>query len=77
VASNEIDADAVLISARILRALLKQNGLAKVRTRNILFTPFSSHVFRIIDERLGWLPSGLNTIQLEGASVPEMAHSIR
>lgn len=58
VASNEIDADAVLISARSLRGLLKQNGFAKVSTRNILFTPFSSRVFRIIDERLGWLPFG-------------------
>ena len=58
VASNEIDADAVLISERTLRGLLSDAGFAGVITRNILFTPFANHVFRVIDEKLGWLPLG-------------------
>ena len=58
VASNEIDDDAVLLSARTLRGLLRNAEFSSVRTRNILFTPFSNPVFRAIDENLGWCPFG-------------------
>jgi SAM-dependent methyltransferase len=58
VSSNEIDADAVLLSARTTRSLLNEGGFAEVKTRNILFTPFSTAFFRALDEKLGWCPFG-------------------
>lgn len=58
VENNEIDADAVLLSTTTLKRLLNEASLDKVRTRNILFTPFSHNVFRVIDRMLGWLPFG-------------------
>jgi SAM-dependent methyltransferase len=58
VAHNDIDADAVLLPAPTLRRLLAGAGLARVRTRGILFTPFGSPFFRGLDRRLGWLPVG-------------------
>jgi len=58
VASNEIDDDAILLSARTLRGLLRDAGFAPVKTRNIIFTPFASSVFRPLDEKLGWCPFG-------------------
>lgn len=58
VANNEIDADAVLLSAKTLRNLLQDAGFSEVRTRHILFTPFADPLFRKLDERLGWCPLG-------------------
>ncbi|WP_018294661.1 class I SAM-dependent methyltransferase [Mariprofundus ferrooxydans] len=58
VANNEIDDDAVLLSAKTLRTLLHESGFARVKSRNILFTPFANPVFRVIDVKLGWLPFG-------------------
>lgn len=58
VANNEIDDDAVLLAAPRLRGLLKDAGFSEVRTRNILFTPFASPLFRAIDRKLGWCPLG-------------------
>lgn len=58
VASNDIDADAVLLPAPRLRALMKRAGLSQVISRNILFTPFASPLFRRLDKGLGWLPVG-------------------
>lgn len=58
VASNEIDDDAVLLSARTLRGLLRDAGFSSVKSRNILFTPFANPVFRAIDENLGRCPCG-------------------
>lgn len=58
VASNEIDADAVLLSAPRLRSLLSDAGLTHVSSKSILFTPFAGRFFRELDKRLGWLPLG-------------------
>lgn len=58
VASNDIDADAVLLPAPRLRALLRAAGLSQVTSRSILFTPFASPLFRRLDRGLGWLPVG-------------------
>jgi SAM-dependent methyltransferase len=58
VASNEIDDDAVLLPARMLRGILRDAGFSEVKTRSILFTPFASPVFRALDEKLGWCPFG-------------------
>jgi SAM-dependent methyltransferase len=58
VASNDIDADAVLLPAPRLRGLMQEAGLAQVASRNILFTPFGSPLFRKLDKGLGWLPIG-------------------
>jgi SAM-dependent methyltransferase len=58
VASNTIDADANLLSARMLRELMLQAGFEAPRTRNILFTPFAHPAFRWLDDRLGRVPFG-------------------
>jgi SAM-dependent methyltransferase len=58
VASNTIDADAVLLSARTLRSLMRQSGFPAPLTRNILFTPFAHPGFRWLDDRLGRVPFG-------------------
>lgn len=58
VASNEIDVDAHLVSARTLRSLMRETGFAAALIRNILFTPFAHPGFRWLDDRLGWLPLG-------------------
>jgi SAM-dependent methyltransferase len=58
VASNAIDADANLLSAGMLRSLMRQAGFAEPLTRNILFTPFAHPGFRWLDDRLGRLPFG-------------------
>jgi SAM-dependent methyltransferase len=58
VASNSIDVDANLLSARMLRELMRQAGFETPRTRNILFTPFAHPGFRWLDDRLGWIPFG-------------------
>jgi SAM-dependent methyltransferase len=58
VASNEIDADAVLLSAPKLRGLLRGAGLSQVASKGILFTPFAAPFFRRLDKSLGWLPLG-------------------
>ena len=57
-ASNTIDADANLLSARMLRELIRQAGFQASSTRNILFTPFAHPAFRWLDDRLGWIPLG-------------------
>lgn len=58
VASNDIDADAVLLSAPTLRGLLRGAGLSGVISKSILFTPFDRPIFRRLDRQLGWLPLG-------------------
>jgi SAM-dependent methyltransferase len=58
VASNAIDADATLLSARTLRGLMRETGFHAPQTRNILFTPFAHPGFRWLDNRLGWIPFG-------------------
>ena len=58
VASNAIDADAHLLSARTLRSLMRQAGFEAPLTRNILFTPFAHPGFRWLDDRLGRIPFG-------------------
>ena len=58
VATLAMDADANLLSARMLRELMRQAGFEAPRTRNILFTPFAHPRFRWLDERLARLPFG-------------------
>jgi SAM-dependent methyltransferase len=58
VANNEIDEDAVLLSTSVLKKMMRTVNLHKIRTRNILFTPFAHSAFRIIDRKLGWCPFG-------------------
>jgi len=58
VASNPIDADAVLLSSPTLKNLLKAAGFSRVAARSILFTPFEGPVFEALDRCLGWLPLG-------------------
>lgn len=58
VASNEIDDDAVLLSARKLRGILRHAGFSNVKSRNFLFTPFAGPIFRTLDEKLSWCPFG-------------------
>jgi SAM-dependent methyltransferase len=58
VATNEIDADAVLLSHSKLSELLVKGGFCGVYARSILFTPFDGRFFHKLDEKLGWLPFG-------------------
>lgn len=58
VSRNEIDADAVLLSHTRLSSLLKKSGFQGVRSRFILFTPFSQPFFRHAEVFLEWLPFG-------------------
>ena len=58
VANSELDVDAVLLSASNLKKIFKESQFSEVGSRNILFTPFSSSVFRSLDRALGWCPLG-------------------
>jgi SAM-dependent methyltransferase len=58
VASNTIDADANLLSARMLRKLMRYAGFDGPQTRNIIFTPFAHPGFRWLDDHLGRIPFG-------------------
>jgi len=58
VASNDIDADAVLLARTTLRRLLGGAGFSQVKARDILFTPFDRPLFRALDRALGWCPMG-------------------
>ena len=56
--NSEIDNDAVLLTAKTTKKLLKEEGFVEVSSRGILYTPFSSSFFRALDEKLGWCPLG-------------------
>jgi SAM-dependent methyltransferase len=58
VAHNDLDAEAVLLSSRTLKARAAAAGLRALATRYTLFTPFGHAIFRWLDDRLGWLPLG-------------------
>lgn len=58
VASNAIDDDAVLLPPRTTSNLLTKAGFTHIVSRSILFTPFSSRLFKWMDEKLGRLPLG-------------------
>jgi SAM-dependent methyltransferase len=58
VSKNEIDNDAVLISSFNLKRLLKKAKFRNVDTKNVLFTPFASWIFRMLDKFLFWCPLG-------------------
>lgn len=58
VANNEIDSDAVLLSARTLRKLLRDADFSAVKSRNILFTPSSNPMLRALEEKISWCPFG-------------------
>jgi SAM-dependent methyltransferase len=52
------DRDAVLISPRRLRGLLREAGLTPVLRRHLLTTPWQGRFFAAVDRSLGWLPLG-------------------
>jgi SAM-dependent methyltransferase len=58
VRTNEIDADAELVTPWTLRALLKSIGVSRFSTKFVLFTPFEGRLFRWLDRTLSWLPLG-------------------
>jgi 2-polyprenyl-3-methyl-5-hydroxy-6-metoxy-1,4-benzoquinol methylase len=58
VANNVLDEDAVLLSSPKLKKMMRDTGFASVQSRNILFTPFASRVFRWLDKMLGRVPLG-------------------
>lgn len=58
VSRNEIDADAVLLPHRRLNTMLGSCGFREVRSRFILFTPFSQPIVRRAEIFLEWLPLG-------------------
>lgn len=58
VANNILDEDAVLLSSFRLKKLMLQVGFERVRSKNILFTPFANKIFRMLDSALGRIPLG-------------------
>lgn len=54
----ELDRDAVLLSAPRVKRLLRQAGLAQVRSRYIIFAPLQGRAAAFLDKTLGWLPAG-------------------
>jgi len=52
------DEDAVLLPQKESRTLLKTAGFHLSANPYILFTPFATAFFRMLDEWLGWLPLG-------------------
>lgn len=53
-----LDKNAVLLSSRRMRRLMREVGLNKVSNNFILFTPFEKSFFQKLDRRLSWLPFG-------------------
>jgi 2-polyprenyl-3-methyl-5-hydroxy-6-metoxy-1,4-benzoquinol methylase len=53
-----IDANAVLLPSRQLKALMRKVGLQSVEGRFILFTPFNSPLFKLFDRLMGRIPLG-------------------
>lgn len=53
-----LDKDAVLIRSKSMKQLMTQAGLAVIKNKFILFTPFDKPVFQKLDHKLGWLPFG-------------------
>lgn len=58
VANNVLDEDAVLLSSPTLKKLMREAGFTRIKSRNILFTPFAHPLFRFMDKALGRLPLG-------------------
>jgi hypothetical protein len=54
----EFDRDAVLVPPKTAKRLLRGAGLGSIDRRYILFFPWSSRGFRLIERSLGWLPLG-------------------
>jgi SAM-dependent methyltransferase len=54
----EFDRDAVLLSRRRTRGLLRKAGLNVIASRDILFFPFRGRLFRWAERGLGWMPMG-------------------
>jgi hypothetical protein len=53
-----MDEHAELLTPWRLRRLMKASGIHHPWTRYILFTPFSSKFFRLLDRLLGRVPLG-------------------
>ncbi len=58
VANNILDKDAVLLSSPKLKKMMRHAGFTDVKSRHILFTPFSNSIFRWLDHTLGFIPFG-------------------
>lgn len=58
VRSCEIDRDAVLLTSKTSRRLFQTVGFANIQTRYILFTPWESKPFKMLEQALSWLPLG-------------------
>lgn len=58
VANNSIDEDAILLKPNITQKLLRKSGFLNIKTRYIIFTPFSGSFFRFLDNILRRLPLG-------------------
>jgi len=58
VSRNDIDADAVLLSHRKLKSMLRASGFRSVASGFILFTPFAQSLARRAETYLEWLPLG-------------------
>lgn len=53
-----MDANAVLLNAWKLRALMKSAGIGPLWVRYVLFTPFAGRAFRLLDRLLSRVPLG-------------------
>ena len=53
-----VDKNAVLLPSGRLSGLMRRSGLESVEVRFILFTPFESRLFTLLDKSIGWLPLG-------------------
>lgn len=58
VKNNELDKDAVLISAKNLKKIFHDASVQEASVRNILFTPFKAKIFRLIDKLFSIVPLG-------------------
>lgn len=54
----EFDRDAVLLHNKKIRELFKESGLKIIDNSYIIFFPFKSGLFRIIEKTIKWLPLG-------------------
>jgi SAM-dependent methyltransferase len=54
----ELDKDAVLLPASRVRSLLRQTGLARIRSRHIIFAPVEGRLAACLDRILGRFPVG-------------------
>lgn len=54
----EFDADAVLLRASCVGAMMRQSGFRNVGYDYIFFTPFKARLVQALEHRIAWLPFG-------------------